>query len=386
MNSKPLINQNFIFNAKEEGQISSSSPNENSYNDDQENNANSKQKSSKKLYIKFDNRDINEIINQNIFHPWINKNNPSYTHSGLIKLHFEIIDFYNFIKLNNYEKKLRQKTYEAIKEIIESNFEKKYSLCIFGSYRTELSLPDSDLNLLIVPKDSNNFKEINKKEQNTLFKNIQQLFLDSKQFSYSELIKKTKTPIIKCTFKETDINVEINSFTLTKYNAIDYIEKILNLFPCMKYLIMVIKYALKQRKLNEIYNGGMSSFLLFHFVFYFIEHIRKLKNNNIYNNLGELLKEFFNFYGFEFNYKELGISVRYGGYLYKRNDGGKNKLSVENFEDVSQDIGKTCFKFQNVMEFFKFARDSLYFPVESPIQSYLAGFILPDDLLNSRNY
>ena len=126
--------------------------------------------------------------------------------------------------------------------------------------------------------------------------------------------------------------------------------------------------------------------LLFHFVFYFIEHIRKFKNNNIYNNLGELLKEFFNFYGFEFNYKELGISVRYGGYLYKRNDGGKNKLSVENFEDVSQDIGKTCFKFQNVMEFFKFARDSLYFPVESPIQSYLAGFILPDDLLNSRNY
>jgi len=61
------------------------------------------------------------------------------------------------------------------------------------------------------------------------------------------------------------------------------------------------------------------------------------------------------------------------------------QLSVENFQDPDQDIGKGSFKFKKILDCFKHARDALYYPSVYPIESYLGLFINVDSFLIDRS-
>ena len=332
----------------------------------------------------------NSNNSEDLFHPWIKSNSKCYVTNGMLKLHYEILDFCDFIKLNDEEKELREKTYNFIKNTIESKYP-EYKCILYGSYKTDLSLPDSDIDILILFKDGKEEDNSKTKIIDESLKKIHNLFLSTNSFSYLEVIK-AKVPIIKCTYKETNINIDISFFRKNGFSAVKTIEKIIDSFPEIKPLMLVIKYTLRQRQLNEIYKGGVSSFIIFSLIYYFIADYRKKIIDDIKKGkketeltLGHLLVDFFDFYGFQFNYEKLGISIRNGGFIYKRKaDDGKNVLSIENFQDISQDMGKSCFKFRKVIETFKFARDSLYYPQSSPVISYLSGFIFPDDILRRR--
>jgi len=330
----------------------------------------------------------NSKNNDDSFHPWIKPNSKCYISNGMLKLHYEILDFCDFIQLNDEEKELRKNTYNFIKTTIESKFP-QYRCILYGSFKTDLSLPDSDIDILILSKEEKEDEEKNKLMEEAL-KKIHDLLFSTKSFSYLEAIK-AKVPIIKCTYKETDINVDISFFRKNGASAVKTIEKVIESFPEIKYLMLVIKYTLRQRKLNEIYKGGVSSFIIFSLVYYYISDVRKKTLDDVKKGkkepqltLGHLLVGFFNFYGFMFNYEKVGISIRNGCFLYVRKDDGKNVLAIENFQDVSQDMGKSCFKFRKVIETFKFARDSLYYPERTPVISYLSGFIFPDEILKRR--
>ena len=56
----------------------------------------------------------------NTFHPWIKPNSKSLITNGMLKLHYEILDFCEFIKLTPEEKNLREKTFNYFKSIIEA--------------------------------------------------------------------------------------------------------------------------------------------------------------------------------------------------------------------------------------------------------------------------
>ena len=323
------------------------------------------------------------------FYPWIKPNSKCYATNGMLKLHYEILDFCDFIQLNNEEKKLREKTFNFIKNTIESKY-KEFTCKLYGSFKTDLSLPFSDIDVLILSKDGKDEDISKNKILDESINKIHELLLSTKSFNYLEKIK-AKVPIIKCTYKETGINVDISFFRKNGFSAVKTIEKVIENFPEIKPLMLVIKYTLKQRELNEIYKGGVSSFIIFSLLYYYIADLRKKIISDIQIGkkepeltLGHLLVGFFDFYGFQFNYEKLGISIRNGGFIYKREDNGKNLLSIENFQDITQDMGKSCFKFRKVVETFKFARDSLYYPPNSPVISYLSGFIFPDEILIKR--
>ena len=328
----------------------------------------------------------------NSFHPWIKPNSNCHITNGMLKLHYEILDFCDFIKLTKEEEDLRNKSFNYIKSIIEAKFE-EYKCVLYGSFKTELSLPDSDIDILIVEKEENIKEENSENEKEILTEIIQKIYnilFDTKNFSYIEMIK-AKVPIIKCTLKETEINIDISFFRKNGLYAVETIENIIKIFPEVRPLTYVIKYALRQRELNSIYKGGVSSFIIFSLIYYYMSDIRKKVLNDIENNkkegvltLGHLLVGFFNFYGFMFNYDDLGISIRKGCFFYKRKEHKPNTLSIENFQDINQDMGKNCYNFKKVIEAFRNARDSLYYPANSPVVSYLAGFILPDDVLRER--
>lgn len=92
----------------------------------------------------------------------------------------------------------------------------------------------------------------------------------------------------------------------------------------MRPIIYVLKYFLRQRKLNESYTGGISSFLLFNLLLAYVQYLAK-EDEGIgkKSNLGDILVGFLQFYGFDFNFEDIGISVRYGGYFYKKSDSSR---------------------------------------------------------------
>ena len=334
----------------------------------------------------------NQNIANDSFHPWIKPNSKCHITNGMLKLHYEILDFCEFIKLTKEEINLREKTFNYIKSIIEAKFD-EYKCVLYGSFKTDLSLPDSDIDILIVEKDNKMNEENSENEKDILteiIKKIYNILFDTKNFTYIEMIK-AKVPIIKCTLKETEVNVDISFFRKNGADAVKTIEKIIDIFPEIRPLTLVIKYTLRQRQLNEIYKGGISSFIIFSLIYYYMSDVRKKILDDFKNGkkegeltLGHLLLGFFNFYGFMFNYDKLGISIRSGCFLYNRKDHKPNTLSIENFQDINQDMGKNCYNFKKVVETFKNARDSLYYPERTPVVSYLAGFILPDDILRQR--
>ena len=81
--------------------------------------------------------------------PWIKKNSNTNKTYGMIKLHHEILDFYNFIKLTENEKYLRQKSYDSVKSLIEKKFE-CHKCEIFGSFALDFSIPNSDIDIIVI--------------------------------------------------------------------------------------------------------------------------------------------------------------------------------------------------------------------------------------------
>ena len=343
----------------------------------------SQQKNSKSIHQK--QNDSNNSDFDHHFYPWIKPNSKCHSLKGMLKLHYEILDFYKFIQLTDTEIKLRNKTFNEIKDVIELNFP-NYKCSLYGSFITGLSLPNSDIDILITRKDE-------EKEKINLQKNLLDIYTILKQkniFTDLEMIN-AKVPIITGLYISTKIHVDISLFKKNGVDAAEIINKIITIYPEIRPLMLLIKYVIRQRNLNQIYTGGISSFIIFTLLYYYIADSRKIIESEINNNgekerlltLGHLLVGFFNFYAFEFRYEKFGISISNGCHLYKREDEAKYILSVKNFEDESQDMGVNCFNYSKILDVFKLAAERLNY-AEKNVVSYLKEFIFPDETLKER--
>ena len=86
--------------------------------------------------------------------------------------------------------------------------------------------------------------------------------------------------------------------------------------------MLIIKTYLRQRGLNEVFSGGLSSYsislMAIHMLQMFYSDPRSV-HNRMATSLGKLLIDFFHLYGWLFNYDAVAISVRDGGqYLSKQ--------------------------------------------------------------------
>ena len=190
----------------------------------------------------------NSDFNNN-FYPWIKSNSKCHSLKGILKLHYEILDFYDFIKLTDSEIRLRNKTYNDINSIIEDNFA-NYKCKLYGSFITELSLPNSDIDTLITQKDEND--GCNEKNLHQNLENIYSVLKNQNVFNDLEKIN-AKVPIITGTFKSTNIHVDISLFKKNGVDAAEIIKKVINIYPEIKPLLLLIKYVIRQRDLNQIY-------------------------------------------------------------------------------------------------------------------------------------
>jgi non-canonical poly(A) RNA polymerase PAPD5/7 len=143
-------------------------------------------------------------------------------------------------------------------------------------------------------------------------------------------------------------------------------------------MVILLKFILRQRNLNETYTGGVGSYLLLNMTYAYVQYLRKNKEEEKIYNLGRLFLGFLKFYGEEFNHKDLGISIHNGGEFFKkwqRNyQVGVDLLCFENYQEPDKDLGRGSYQYPKVVQLFKEILHTLY-KVKSSSESYLASII-----------
>ncbi len=310
--------------------------------------------------------------------PWIKDNSDTNKYTGILKLHYEIIDFYNFIKLTKKEENIRYKVFNNVMEVINKHYP-NYKGEIFGSFPQGLSLSNSDLDIFLYFKNCPN----DKKEILKILSNILRILKQSGKFRKIFLIS-AKVPIIKCLDKNSGIKIDISINRKSNYITNSYVKSIINKYPCIQYLTLLIKFYLRQRKLNDTHKGGISSIVIFNLVYAYILYAKKINkyNENIIN-LGSILIDFFEFFGYIFQYKNIEINNLCGGFFKIRNDNDSNLLYLNNPID-NQNMLKNTYNFERVILAFQNALNCLYNP-NQPEKSYLSDFIIPNFILKRRS-
>jgi DNA polymerase sigma len=151
--------------------------------------------------------------NQKSTPPWVKERTKE--NIGLIKLHYEIIDFYNFIKPTDSENNLRVKTFSLFENLIKNRWP-QWRIELFGSFAKNIHLPDSDIDVVVLKYSADSSPQ-------SLFYSSQDSYLsESKQLDliYFEILNKkfadeirmvdAKVPIIKMRCRQTGVRMDIS--------------------------------------------------------------------------------------------------------------------------------------------------------------------------------
>ncbi|KAI3660631.1 hypothetical protein MP638_004623 [Amoeboaphelidium occidentale] len=226
------------------------------------------------------------------------------------------------------------------------------------------------------PKDKKNKKKRLRKFKRREFREytLAQYLLESfgkelenhPRFTEIKILTKTRVPIVKMRDSETSLNIDIgynnflgvvNTRLLLTYSLID---------PRFKQMVLLVKCWAKRRTINDTYSGTLSSYgyvlMVIHFLqyacfppvlpnlqniepmkrpykhgdkeydVYFFDDIDRLKANWRIENVqtvGELMYEFYYYWGHVFDYKVQVASIRTGGVLTKEEKGWVPLLEQE---------------------------------------------------------
>mgnify|MGYP000941525270 CR=1 FL=1 len=178
------------------------------------------------------------------------------------------------------------------------------------------------------------------------------------EYEQFQIIRSAKVPLIKLVEKSTQINFDISFNKLDGVKQIKIVESAFELYPEMRYLIIVLKVMLRQRDLHETYHGGVGSFLLFCLVLTFVREIKKDfitigKREEIQDLLlSDMLLLLFEFYGINFDISSKAILIANGGAIIDKAD-RDNSLSVISPQDPTHDIGGPSFRVRDIFNVFK---------------------------------
>lgn len=273
---------------------------------------------------------------------------------GVVGLHEEIEHFYHYMSPTEAEHKVRAEVVSRIEDIILTKWPEA-QVEVFGSYRTGLYLPTSDIDLVVIGKWTN-----------LPLRTLEQEFLEKgvAQEDSIKVLDRASVPIVKLVDKKTEIKVDISFNMSNGVKSAELIKTYMEQFPVLPKLVYVLKQFLLERDLNEVFTGGISSYSLILMCISFLQlHPRQEGIRQANANLGVLLIEFFELYGRKFNFIHTGIRVRDGGkYINKEEmqkdmvDGHRpSMLCIEDPLQPSNDIGRSSYGILLVKKAFEYA-------------------------------
>ncbi|KAG5680114.1 hypothetical protein PVAND_009640 [Polypedilum vanderplanki] len=286
---------------------------------------------------------------------------------GILGLHQEIEQFYAHMIPTPLEHSARLEVVSRIESTVLALWPNA-RVEVFGSFRTGLYLPTSDIDLVVIGR-----------WEKLPLRTLEVELLNSRiaEPHSIRVLDKASVPIVKLTDRETQVKVDISFNMQSGVQSAELIRDYKRQYPVLSKLVLVLKQFLLQRDLNEVFTGGISSYSLILMCISFLQlHPRQCSYSNA--NLGVLLLEFFELYGRKFNYMKTGISIKNGGrYIPKEElqremvDGHRpSLLCIEDPLTPGNDIGRSSYGALQVKQAFEYAYIVLCQAV-SPLNNYL---------------
>eukprot|EP00914_Ancora_sagittata_P019677 GHVO01039228.1.p1 GENE.GHVO01039228.1~~GHVO01039228.1.p1 ORF type:complete len:441 (+),score=43.54 GHVO01039228.1:205-1527(+) len=262
------------------------------------------------------------------------------------RLHEEMCLLLEWLEPTKAELKMRQRVLARIKIIAEELWP-KCNVETFGSYYTGLYLPCSDIDVCIQNVEGNPKENL---------KILANQLLNWKMAQGIEVITSARVPIVKYVDEELGIPVDISFNQESALNTSNFIRQMMNKYDHLRPLIIIIKLFIQQRGLGETYKGGVGSYLIFVMVLSFLQrqHCSYSESMRRRTTIGHLLYNFFQLYGVDFDYSNVGLSVADNGSYFSKCDrrwASEDRpflISVESPLDRTVDIGKNSYNIRLV--------------------------------------
>lgn len=246
--------------------------------------------------------------------PWATVNHSDTTDMAF-RLHREIIDFYEYVRPREFEQRIRDNLVDNLKQAMKRDGRNFASAHVFpfGSFMSGLYLPTADMDIVVCsasfmrggPPTYLGAKSWLYKFQKFL---VAQRVADPEAI---QVIAHARIPLVKFVDKFTGLRVDISFENLGGVNAIETFVKWKKLYPSMPILVTVLKHYLLMRGLNEPVNGGIGGFSVICLVVSMLQLLPQVQSHSLVpeHHLGEMLLEFFDLYGHQFNFEVNAISL-----------------------------------------------------------------------------
>ena len=134
-----------------------------------------------------------------------------------------------------------------------------------------------------------------------------------------EVITKAKVPLIKYVDRLTNLRVDLSFENTTGLVAVQTYLDWKRQFPAMPVIVTLIKQFLAMRGLHEVRDGGLGGFSVTCMVTSLLQHMPQVQSGSMVpqEHLGDVLMEFLDLYGNEFNTTTTGIRLTPPGYFDK---------------------------------------------------------------------
>lgn len=163
----------------------------------------------------------------------------------IFRLHKEIEQFYAHMVPTKTEHALRVQVVSRIESVVLSLWPSA-RVEVFGSFRTGLYLPTSDIDLVVL----GNWEKLPLRT------------LENELVSHGiaeplsvRVLDKASVPIIKLTDHESQVKVDISFNMQSGVQSAELIKDYKRKYPVLSKLVLVLKQFLLQRDLNEVFTG-----------------------------------------------------------------------------------------------------------------------------------
>ncbi|KAG2222174.1 hypothetical protein INT45_007191 [Circinella minor] len=219
---------------------------------------------------------------------------------------------------------------------------------VFGSFSTNLYLPNSDIDIVIQDK--------------LRLSPIARALERAGVCSNPLVIQKASVPVIKLEDSLTGIKVDITLDSNSGIKSANCINKMIRQQPGLRPLTLLIKLFLSLRKHNEVFTGGLGGYAIVCMVMNFLQMHPKVAAGEIdpLENIGTLLLDFLQLYGISFQMEDLGISVNkkgsyYGKSRYIKSKNGKPIFAIRDPMDRENDLGMKSYNAMYICKAFRSA-------------------------------
>jgi non-canonical poly(A) RNA polymerase PAPD5/7 len=201
----------------------------------------------------------------------------------------------------------------------------------FGSFMSGLYLPTADMDLVVCsPSFMRGGPPTFMSAKSWLYK-FRKLLVAQRiaEQDSIEVIAHARIPLVKFIDRATGLRVDVSFENLGGVKAIDTFLRWKKEYPAMPILVTVIKHFLLMRGLNEPVNGGLGGFSVICLVVSMLQLMPQVQSRSLIpeHHLGEMLLEFFELYGRNFDFEVNAISLTSPiGYIRKVSDFHRHSL------------------------------------------------------------